>query len=95
MTGEYTETPTGTYRIQAKDTDTTLTQLNGDTYPVKYWIAFDAPLYGFHDASWQHFPYGSPRYRTDGSHGCIHVPLPAIRFLYNWAQVGATVRIDP
>ena len=45
---------------------------------MKYWIPFDAPLFGFHDSSWQKMPYGSQKYRTKGSHGCIHMPLAAI-----------------
>jgi lipoprotein-anchoring transpeptidase ErfK/SrfK len=60
---------------------------------VKYWIPFQGPLFGFHDSPWQRFPYGGPEYRTQGSHGCIHVPLSAIRFLYRWASVGTPVRI--
>ncbi len=93
MLGQYTETPTGDYRIQGRDRNTTLTLITGDTYAVKYWIPFDAPLFGFHDSSWQDFPYGSARYKTAGSHGCVHMPLAAIRFLYNWADVGTPVRI--
>jgi lipoprotein-anchoring transpeptidase ErfK/SrfK len=93
MSGEFTETPTGRYVIQGLNRNTTLTLNTGATYPVKYWIPFDAPLFGFHDSSWQHFPYGSPLYRTRGSHGCIHMPLAAIRFLYHWADIGTTVRI--
>jgi lipoprotein-anchoring transpeptidase ErfK/SrfK len=89
----YDSTPTGTYRIQGKTTDTTLTLLSGATYAVSYWIPFDGPLFGFHDSSWQNFPYGSPRYRTEGSHGCIHMPLAAMKVLYDWAAVGATVTI--
>ncbi|MGH8963317.1 MAG: L,D-transpeptidase [Jatrophihabitantaceae bacterium] len=88
-----TRTPTGRFRIQGRDRDSVLTQSNGDTYDVKYWIPFEAPTYGFHDASWQHFPYGSPKYRTNGSHGCVHMPLPAMRFLYNWVKIGASVDI--
>ena len=91
--GRYTSTPTGSYVIQARTRDTTLTLIDGRTYAVKYWIPFDAPLFGFHDSSWQDFPYGSPRYKQDGSHGCIHMPLQAIRFLYNWGDVGTSVRI--
>jgi L,D-transpeptidase catalytic domain len=86
-------TPTGTYRIQGKTRDTTLTLLSGATYAVRYWIPFDGPLFGFHDSSWQHFPYGSTRYRTEGSHGCVHAPLAAMKVLYDWAAVGATVTI--
>lgn len=86
-------TPTGRYEIQAKDTDTTLTLQSGAQYQVDYWIPFDAPLFGFHDSSWQRFRYGSAKYRTEGSHGCVHMPLAAMKFLYSWADVGATVRI--
>ena len=86
MTGIPTEdyhTPTGTYVIQAKLTNQTLTLLTGDQYVVNYWIPFDAPLFGFHDSAWQTFPYGSAKYRTDGSHGCVHMPLAGIAWLYN------------
>ncbi|WP_375503735.1 L,D-transpeptidase [uncultured Jatrophihabitans sp.] len=91
--GEDTHTPTGTYTIQARTRNTALTLISGQTYAVKYWIPFDGPLFGFHDSSWQTIPYGSQRYRSDGSHGCVHVPVKAIAFLYRWAHVGATVRI--
>jgi L,D-transpeptidase-like protein len=93
MTGPYTETPTGRYRIQGLNRNTTLTLNTGATYPVKFWIPFDAPLFGFHDSSWQHFPYGSAKYKTAGSHGCVHVPLAAIRFMYRWADVGTPLII--
>jgi hypothetical protein len=93
MAGAYTHTPTGRYRIQGLNRDSTLTLNTGATYVVKYWIPFDAPLFGFHDSSWQRFPYGSPKYKTAGSHGCVHMPLRAIRFLYGWADVGTPVRI--
>jgi lipoprotein-anchoring transpeptidase ErfK/SrfK len=93
MSGNDTSTPTGTFHIQAKDTNTVLTLNTGAQYDVKYWIPFNAPLYGFHDSSWQHFPYGSTEYRTHGSHGCIHMPLRAMAFLYRWADIGAVVRI--
>ncbi len=94
MSGQYTETPTGRYHIQGRNTDTVLTLNTGATYDVKYWIPFDAPLFGFHDSSWQHFPYGSPQYKTDGSHGCIHMPLKAIAYLYHWVDIGADVSIS-
>jgi hypothetical protein len=93
MLGQYTETPTGSYRIQGLNRNSVLTLNTGATYPVKYWIPFDAPLFGFHDSPWQRFPYGSDRYKTRGSHGCVHMPLPAIRFLYRWADIGTRVRI--
>lgn len=89
-----TQTPLGRFHIQSKNTDTTLVPSTGVPYPVKYWIPFQAPLYGFHDSSWQHFPYGSPQYRTAGSHGCVHMPLAAMRYLYRWAHIGAAVDIS-
>ena len=94
MVGPYTHTPTGSYHVQGLNRNSTLTLNTGATYQVKYWIPFNAPLFGFHDASWQQFPYGSPKYRTHGSHGCIHMPLAAIRFLYHWADIGTPLRIN-
>jgi lipoprotein-anchoring transpeptidase ErfK/SrfK len=94
IVGQDTSTPIGTYQIQGRNMDTTLTLNTGAAYAVKYWIPFDAPLFGFHDSSWQNFPYGSARYRTEGSHGCAHLPLSAMKFLYDWVQIGATVTIN-
>ena len=88
VVGQYTSTPTGDYTIQGLDRNTVLTLITGQQYTVKYWIPFDAPLFGFHDSPWQTFPYGSPKYRTQGSHGCVHLPLKTIRFLYHWAGIG-------
>ena len=93
MVGQYTNTPTGRFAIQGRTRNTWLTLIDGSSYAVKYWIPFDGPLFGFHDSSWQHFPYGSRKYRTQGSHGCVHMPLQAIRFLYRWGDTGTPVRI--
>jgi lipoprotein-anchoring transpeptidase ErfK/SrfK len=46
-----------------------------------------------HDSSWQHFPYGSPRYRTRGSHGCVHFPIAAITWMYRWIGIGTVVQV--
>ena len=86
-------TPTGHFVVQARMQHQTLTLLSGARYVVNYWIPFDAPLFGFHDAAWQTFPFGSPQYRTDGSHGCVHMPLAAIAFLYGWVTVGTPVAV--
>lgn len=88
-----TATPTGRFAVDGKTRDTTLYPSTGGAYPVAYWITFDAPAYGFHDSSWQKIPYGSPQYRTGGSHGCVHMPLAAMRFLYGWVHVGTPVHI--
>ena len=94
MAGRWTNTPTGNYWIQGRNRNTTLTLNTGATYAVKYWIPFDAPLFGFHDSSWQKFPYGSPKYKTDGSHGCVHMPVKAIAFLYRWVARPTAVHIS-
>jgi hypothetical protein len=85
-------TPTGTWRLQAKQRDTYLYPAAGGAYFVHYWMPYDG-VYGMHDSSWQKFPYGSPKYRTRGSHGCVHFPKAAIKWMYAWARVGTTVRI--
>ncbi len=72
--------------------DRWLTPLDGGSYHVAYWVPYDGP-YGFHDSSWQKFAYGSPKYRTDGSHGCVHLPMSAMKWFYKWADVGTAVTI--
>jgi lipoprotein-anchoring transpeptidase ErfK/SrfK len=89
----YDATPTGDFYVEARQTDQTLTLLDGQQFVVKYWIPFSGNLYGFHDAPWQKFAYGSALYRTQGSHGCVHMPLAAMAYLYNWVQVGTKVTV--
>jgi hypothetical protein len=86
-------TPTGTWHVQARVRNTTLYPAAGGAYPVKYWMPYDG-AYGIHDSSWQHFPYGSAKYRTHGSHGCVHVPGATMAWLFRWAPVGTTVTIS-
>jgi hypothetical protein len=88
-------TPTGTWRIYRKQTNTTLKgcDVNGCwNDPVAYWMPFDDQV-GFHDASWQTFPFGSSQYKTDGSHGCVHLPADFIAWVYGWAPIGTTVTV--
>jgi lipoprotein-anchoring transpeptidase ErfK/SrfK len=86
------DTPTGTYHIQSRQGARYLTLLDGSRYHVDYWLPYDG-VYGFHDASWQTFPEGSDLYKTNGSHGCVHLPIAAMAWLYTWSAVGATVTI--
>jgi len=53
-----------------------------------------------HDAPWRHVfgpdsqgGEGMPGDDTTGSHGCVNLPYPAARFLYNWAADGTPVRV--
>jgi hypothetical protein len=85
-------TPPGSWRIQAKQRNRYLRPLGGGVFFVHYWMPYNGP-YGLHDSPWQRFPYGGARYRTNGSHGCIHVPHAAIAFLYGWAHIGTPITI--
>lgn len=89
-------TPTGTWAIQGKQTGRYLTGSDSrgswNDY-VNYWMPYNGD-YGFHDATWQTFPFGSlTQYQTGGSHGCVHLPLAAMKWLYSWAPVGTPVTI--
>jgi lipoprotein-anchoring transpeptidase ErfK/SrfK len=82
-------TPTGTFKVQGNVKDATL---SGSDYAVHvdYWIQFNGNI-GFHDASWQTMAFGSDGYKTDGSRGCVHLPLSTVTWLHKWVQIGRTV----
>lgn len=84
-------TPLGTWKVYAKQTDRWLSGPGYSDY-VHYWMPFFGN-YGIHDATWQTFPYGSSLYRTEGSHGCVQVPLAAMGWLYSWAPVATVVQV--
>jgi hypothetical protein len=82
-------TPRGSWHVQAKVRNTTLYPAGGGAYPVQYWVPYDG-AYGLHDAPWQHFRYGSPKYHRHGSHGCVHVPGRMMAWVFHWVRVGRT-----
>ena len=86
-------TPRGTFAVQGLDRNTVLTTRAAGRYRVRFWIPFHLGVWGFHDASWQTMPFGSKHYVTRGSHGCVHMPLAAIRWLFHWVHYGTRVRI--
>jgi hypothetical protein len=85
-------TPRGTFAVQGLNRNSTL-NADGGSYRVKYWIPFHLGTWGFHDAAWQKIPFGSKAYVTRGSHGCVHMPLAAIRWLFHWVHYGTPVRV--
>jgi lipoprotein-anchoring transpeptidase ErfK/SrfK len=88
-------TPVGTWHIFGKYTNTTLRGCDANGCwkdPVAYWMPFDGSV-GFHDASWQTFPFGSAEYQTGGSHGCVHLPTDTAKWVYDWAPIGTTVTV--
>jgi lipoprotein-anchoring transpeptidase ErfK/SrfK len=95
LTNVHDATPTGTWRIYGKMRNVWLSgrDANGSWHDhVAYWMPFHGP-YGFHDASWQTFPYGSPLFSRHGSHGCVHVPVAVLATIFNWAPIGTLVTI--
>lgn len=95
-------TPAGTYHIYAKTTNTTLTGSDSKgswSDPVYYWMPFldnQYGTYGFHDATWRKasdFGGISPS-SIDASHGCVELPLATAKWLYDWAPVGTTLKVD-
>jgi hypothetical protein len=63
---------------------------------VQQVIWFTVTGEGFHDAPWQNTPYGpGSQFGPNASHGCVHVPPPSERFLYDWADAGTPVIAFP
>lgn len=81
-------TPVGTYPVQYKENDATLT---GEDYstPVKYWMPFNRNI-GFHDASWRS-SFGGRIYMTSGSHGCINMPPSKAKTMFENIKRGVAV----
>ncbi len=77
-------TPTGIYFLNYKTTNTVLRGNNDDgskyASPVSYWMPFNGGV-GFHDATWRG-RFGGSIYKTNGSHGCVNLPLGAAKTLY-------------
>ena len=91
VTGKKDGTPRGHYKVLRKKEDV---YLKGDTFldHVDYWIAFIGGLYGLHDASWRN-EFGGDIFLTDGSHGCVNMPLKNIKKLYERVEIGTAVNI--
>ena len=95
VTNAHYATPIGEAHIAGKSRNTVLAgkDVNGPWRdPVEYWMPFSGGV-GFHDASWQTFPHGSALYTTQGSHGCVHVPVAVIATLFDWAPIGTLVTV--
>lgn len=79
-------TPTGIFTLTYKQMNKVLRgriQANGKyeyESPVSYWMPFNGGI-GLHDATWRS-SFGGNIYITNGSHGCINLPLEAARSLY-------------
>lgn len=86
-------TPTGTWTIYAKVTNTFLRGPTWDDF-VQYWMPFFG-AYGLHDASWRDpSQFGTSTYPEQGSHGCVELPVATAAWLFNWASVGTSVTVE-
>lgn len=72
-------TPTGVYSLTYKTRNTVL---RGPDYavPVSYWMPFNGGI-GLHDATWRS-SFGGNIYKTNGSHGCVNMPLQSAKKVY-------------
>ena len=81
-------TPPGAYRIIYHQAPATLSG-PGYTTQVAYWMVFTTDI-GFHDATWQPW-FGGQLYLTNGSHGCVNMPLDQAAKLYDLVYDGMPV----
>lgn len=101
-------TPTGTFSVLEKRRDVTFTSpwppgspyYYGPTH-INYALLFKEGGYFLHDA-WWHVKFGPgsnvPHQLPDGnwetgSHGCVGMPIPDAKRLYEWAPIGTPVII--
>lgn len=85
------DTPTGSYAITYKQRDAILGVNSGADYrsPVSYWMPFNRNI-GMHDATWKS-SFGGEIYKTNGSHGCINLPLDKAKLIYENISAGVPV----
>jgi len=93
-------TLTGTFHIKAKYTPYQFISPWPKSSPywyasawVKYAMLYEDGGYFIHDAPWRTV-YGPGADLTNGTHGCVNVPLSTMSFLYKWASVGTTVIVQ-
>lgn len=82
------DTPKGAYKIRYHQKDAIL-RGPGYASPVSYWMVF-ADDVGFHDATWQP-RFGGDFYLTNGSHGCVNMPLDQAAKLFDLIYDGMPV----
>jgi len=82
----------GAWPIAYKKSPYTLTSdIYGYERDVTYWMPF---VYGqgLHDASWKS-SFGGELYKTEGSHGCVNLPLDQAKIIYDTISAGYPIII--
>lgn len=82
------ETPTGTYSIMYRQQYAVLVG-PGYRTPVSYWMPFFNGC-GLHDAGWR-WSFGGEIYQTNGSHGCLNLPLDAAKTIFENIEAGTPI----
>lgn len=88
-------TPQGVYSIAYMDKDAVLRgpKQEDGTYewesPVRYWMPFNGGI-GLHDADWRS-KFGGTIYKYNGSHGCVNLPIPFAKTVFNNVSAGTPV----
>jgi lipoprotein-anchoring transpeptidase ErfK/SrfK len=107
--GPLTRTPVGTYSVLQKRSNFYMTspwpEDDWRWYApswVNYALLFQSSGYFVHDAPWRHnfgpgsdAQTGTPGGDLTGTHGCVNVPPQFERDLYNWADIGTPVIVQP
>ena len=81
-------TPTGTYYVWYKETDSYMM----GTYYTAYAIYFNEDI-ALHDADAWRDEYGGDIYQGDGSHGCVNVPRWFAEIVYEYSEIGTPVYV--
>lgn len=83
------DTNKGAWYIISKKESTYLTGPSWKTW-VDYWMPFNKDGEGLHDASWRN-KFGGNIYKTDGSHGCVNLPVEFAKDLYDVIEINTPV----
>ncbi len=88
MTRSGRMTPPGVFGLTYKTRNAVL---RGEDYetPVNYWMPFNGNI-GMHDATWRS-SFGGSIYITNGSHGCVNLPLDKAAQIYEYVSTGFPV----
>ena len=94
VTGQPTgdrETARGIFAIDAKKSPATLGRMDVQGYssPVSWWCPFNGGQ-GLHDAPWRG-AFGGNIYLSNGSHGCVNIPVDRMEDIYNAVSIGTAV----
>lgn len=81
-------TPAGVFGLTYKTRNAVLRGPDYET-PVNYWMPFNGNI-GMHDATWRR-SFGGDIYLTNGSHGCINLPLKMAKTIYEYMSDGFPV----